>query len=390
MKITDLHIFEVDASARGNWLFVVIDTDSGIQGVGEASQSGNDELVGVCLRQLGERIEGADPTQPEVVWELTAGASDVFSGTSGRVGATAISAIDQAMWDIAGKAADLPAWSLLGGRRRERVRCYANLNRGTTDRSPEGFARQAQAAVAAGFRAVKATPFDEVRAAHQDRDGLWSDVEKGLARLRATREAIGGDIDLLVDCHCRFDLPLALRVAEAVKPLDLFWFEEAVPRDQIQANAHITAHSGQITAGGESFFGRAEFERYVNQQAVHILMPDVKHAGGMTECRRIAHQAQVHQVSVAPHNPAGPVSTMAGVHVAATIPNFLILEWAFGEVPWRGDLLKPAEIVEDGYLTVPSTPGLGFELDAKVVATHVVTTGVEQGPPSMGASSPSP
>ncbi|MBT6629604.1 MAG: mandelate racemase/muconate lactonizing enzyme family protein, partial [Gemmatimonadetes bacterium] len=113
MKITDLHIYEVDASTRGNWLFVVIDTDSGIQGVGEASQSGNDELVRVCLRQLAERIEGADPTQPEVVWELTAGASDVFSGKSGRVGATAMSAIDQAMWDIAGKAADLPAWRLL-------------------------------------------------------------------------------------------------------------------------------------------------------------------------------------------------------------------------------------------------------------------------------------
>jgi len=378
MKITDLHIYEVDASTRGNWLFVVIDTDSGIQGVGEASQSCNDELVRVCLRQLAERIEGADPTQPEVVWELTAGASDVFSGKSGRVGATAMSAIDQAMWDIAGKAADLPAWRLLGGRRRERVRCYANLNRGTTDRSPEGFARQAQAAVAAGFRAVKATPFDEVRAAHQDRDDLWPDVEKGLARLHATREAIGGDIDLLVDCHCRFDLPLALRVAEAVKPLDLFWFEEAVPRDQIKANAHITAHSGQITAGGESFFGRAEFERYVKEQAVHILMPDVKHAGGITECRRIAHQAQVHQISVAPHSPAGPVSTMAGVHVAATITNFLILEWAFGEVPWRGDLLKPAEMVEDGYLAVPSTPGLGFELDAKVVAKHAVATGVAQ------------
>ncbi|MDP7363137.1 MAG: mandelate racemase/muconate lactonizing enzyme family protein, partial [Candidatus Latescibacteria bacterium] len=243
-------------------------------------------------------------------------------------------------------------------------------NRGTTDRSPEGFAQAAVAAVEAGFRAVKATPFDEVRASHQDRDGLWQDVERGLARLRATREAIGGEIDLLVDCHCRFDLPLAMRVAEAVRPLDLFWFEEAIPRDQIDANAHITAHSGQTTAGGESFFGRAEFERYVTTGAVHILMPDVKHAGGITECRRIAHQAQIHQVSVAPHSPAGPVSTMAGVQVAATISNFLVLEWAFGEVPWRAELLQPAEIVEDGFIEVPDGPGLGFELDTDVVAAH--------------------
>ncbi|MBT3341868.1 MAG: mandelate racemase/muconate lactonizing enzyme family protein [Gemmatimonadetes bacterium] len=377
MKITNLRVWEVEASHRGNWLFVVIDTDVGIQGVGEASQSGNDELVRVCLRQLGERIEGLDPTQPEVVWERAAQASAVFSGSSGRVGATAVSAIDQAMWDIAGKAMDVPAWRLLGGRRRERVRCYANMNRGTRDRSPEGFAKVAEAAVKAGFRAVKATPFDEIRAGHQDRDGVWDDVEKGLARLRACREAIGGEVELLVDCHCRFDLPLAMRIAAAVRPLNLFWFEEPLPRDQIEANAHVTAHSGQTTAGGESFFGRAEFERYVTGRAVHILMPDVKHAGGITECRRIAHQAEIHQVHVAPHSPAGPVSTMAGVQVAATIPNFLILEWAFGEVDWRADLLRPVELVEDGYITVPDGAGLGFDLDADVVAAHAVEGSME-------------
>jgi len=182
---------------------------------------------------------------------------------------------------------------------------------------------------------------------------------------------------LLVDCHCRFDLPLAMRIAAAVRPLNLFWFEEPLPRDQIEANAHVTAHSGQTTAGGESFFGRAEFERYVTGRAVHILMPDVKHAGGITECRRIAHQAEIHQVHVAPHSPAGPVSTMAGVQVAATIPNFLILEWAFGEVDWRADLLRPVELVEDGYITVPDGAGLGFDLDADVVAAHAVEGSME-------------
>ena len=162
-----------------------------------------------------------------------------------------------------------------------------------------------------------------------------------------------------------------------MRPLNLFWFEEPLPRDQIEANAHVTAHSGQTTAGGESFFGRAEFERYVTGRAVHILMPDVKHAGGITECRRIAHQAEIHQVHVAPHSPAGPVSTMAGVQVAATIPNFLILEWAFGEVDWRADLLRPVELVEDGYITVPDGAGLGFDLDADVVAAHAVEGSME-------------
>ena len=371
MKITDLRIIDVAASSRGHWLFGLIDTDSGITGVGEASQSGNDLLTQAALRQLGEQIEGQDPTQPEVVWErMAGGGGDVFSGKSGRVGATAVSAIDQALWDIAGKALDVPVWRLLGGRRRQRIRCYANLNRGTQDRSPEGFARQAAAAVTAGFRAVKCTPFDEVRGGLADRDGVESDLDKGVARLQAAREAIGGDIELLVDCHCRFDLALTRKLIDKVKPLDLYWLEEPIPRDEVEAMAHITAHGGITTAGGESFFGRAGFRDYLRHRAVHIIMPDVKHAGGITELRRIAHVAELAQIPVAPHNPAGPVSTLAGVHAAATIRNFLILEWAFGEVPWRGDLVRPAEIVEDGFIAVPEGPGLGIELDEAVAAAH--------------------
>ncbi len=371
MKITGLRIVDVAASHRGHWLFVLVDTDAGITGVGEASQSGNDLLVRAALQQLGQQIEAQDPTQPEVIWgHMVGGGGDVFSGKSGRVGATAVSAIDQALWDIAGKALDVPVWRLLGGRRRERIRCYANLNRGTTDRSPEGFARQAAAAVKAGFRAVKCTPFDEVRGGLADRDGVESGLDQGVARLQATREAIGGDIELLVDCHCRFDAALTQRLVDKVRPLNLYWLEEPLPRDQVEAMAHITAHCGITTAGGESFFGRSGFRDFIARRAVHVIMPDVKHAGGITELRRIAHVAESAQIPVAPHNPAGPVSTLAGVHAAATISNFLILEWAFGEVPWRGELVRPAEIVEDGYIAVPDGAGLGIELDDVVAAAH--------------------
>ncbi len=379
MKVTGLRIVDVDASDRGHWLFVVVDTDAGITGLGEASQSGNDRLVQAALLQMGEQIEGQDPTQPEVVWDrLVGGGGSVFSGKSGRVGATAISAIDQALWDIAGKALDVPAWRLLGGRRRQRIRCYANLNRGTKDRSPEGFARQAAAAVAAGFRAVKCTPFDEVRGGLADRDGVESGLDQGVARLQAAREAIGGEIELLVDCHCRFDPPLAQKLVEKVKPLNLYWLEEPLPREQVEAMAHITAHCGITTAGGEPFFGRSGFHDYILRRAVHVIMPDVKHAGGITELRRIAQQAELEQIPVAPHNPAGPVSTMAGVHAAATIHNFLILEWAFGEVPWRGQLVRPAELVEDGYIAVPDGAGLGIELDEAVVAAHSIAAGTPE------------
>jgi len=372
VKITGLRLVEVAASPRGNWLFVLVDTDAGLSGLGEASQSGNDRLVGVALEQLGEQLVGQDPTQPEVLWEAMGRGHGAFSGGSGRVGATAVSAVDQALWDLAGKALGVPVWRLLGGRRRDRVRLYANLNRGTADRTPDGFSRAATAAVEAGFRAVKCTPFDEVNYRHFDRDGVEADVDRGVARLAAARRAVGPDIELLVDCHCRFDLALTFRIADKVRDLNLFWFEEPVPRDQVDALCQISATSGLTIAGGEALFGRRGFWDYITRQAVHIVMPDVKHAGGITECRRIAALAETAQIPVAPHSPAGPVSTMAGVHLAATIQNFLILEYAFGEVPWRGELIRPAERVVDGYVEVPDTPGLGIELDEAVAAAHAL------------------
>ena len=372
MKITELELIELDASPRGNWIFVRVHTDAGLSGLGEASQSGNDGLVKAALQQMGERLKGEDPTAVEVLWEKMARAANIFSGDAGRVGATAISAVDQALWDLAGKALEVPVWRLWGGKRRDKVRLYANLNRGTRDRSPEGFAKAAGAAVEAGFRAVKCTPFDEVNSGNFARDGVERDIDLGVERLAAARREIGPDIELLVDCHCRFDLSWAMALARKVEDLNLYWLEEPVPRNQVEALREIKQSSGQRIAGGEAFFGREGFWDTVVGDAVHIIMPDVKHAGGLTECRRIAALAEMRQIAVAPHSPAGPVSTMAGVHLAASISNFLVLEFAFGEVDWRASLIRPAEKVVDGFVEVPETPGLGFELDEAVAAAHRV------------------
>ncbi len=370
MQITGLEIHQVDASPRGNWIFVQLHTDAGLSGLGEASQSGNDGLVVAALQQLGEKLQGADPTQVEVLWEQMARGGGIFSGDAGRIGATALSAVDQALWDLAGKALDVPCWMLMGGKRRDRVRVYANLNRGTRDRSPQGFADAARRAVDAGFSAVKSTPFDEVHWRRMDRPGIAADAGIGVERLEKTRAAIGDEIELLVDCHQRFDLALAFAVAEQVKPLDLYWFEEPVPRDNIDALRQLRLHAGHTIAGGEEQVGREGFWDYIAAGAVDVLMPDVKHAGGITECRRIAALAEAAQMPIAPHSPAGPVSTMAGVHLAATVANFTVLEFAFGEVDWRGGLIRPAEEIVDGYITVPDAPGLGIELDAAVLAAH--------------------
>jgi galactonate dehydratase len=372
LKLTQLEIIQVAASRRGDWIFIRLHTDAGITGLGEASQSGNDRLVVAALKDLGEGLVGQDATQVEVLWEKMVHATHIFSGDAGRVGGTAISAIDQALWDINGKALKVPVWRLLGGKHRDKVRLYANLNRGTKDRSPAGFAATATRAVEAGFKAVKCTPFDEIHHSNLARDGVERDVDMGVERLAQARQAIGPDIELLVDCHCRFDLALALQVAQQVKPLKLSWFEEPVPSDQIAALQEICQRSGQRIAGGEALFGRRGFWDTLLQRAVHVIMPDVKHAGGLTECKRIAALAQMLQIPVAPHSPAGPISTMAGVHLSAAIPNFLILEYAFGEVEWRGQLTQPAERLEDGFMPVPDTPGLGLELDEAVAAVHRV------------------
>lgn len=376
MKITGVRVLEIEASRRGSWILVEVRTDSGLTGIGEASQSGNDRLVRESLLQLGERLAGADPTQPEVIWERLTRSSDIFADGAGRVAATAVSAVDQALWDIAGKALEVPVWRLLGGRRRERVRLYANLNRGTRDRSVEGFARAARAAVEAGFRAVKCTPFDEIRHDRLDRDGVEEDLDLGVARIAASREAVGPGVDLLVDCHCRFNLALARKAAEKVRGLDLYWFEEPLPRDQVGEMRSLRESSGLTLAGGEGFFGREGFWEYLSQGAVDVIMPDVKHAGGISECRRIAALAETRNIPVAPHSPAGPVSTIAGVHLAASIRNFLILEYAFGEVPWREQLISPPERIEGGFMPLPEGPGLGVELNQEIVQEHLAWEGI--------------
>ena len=362
MKITRLRTSVVKVTKRGNWVFVRVDTDEGIMGIGEASQSGNDALALAALRQMEDRLIGQDPLRIGTIWRHLARPAGVFSGRGGRAVQTALSAVEQALWDILGKALGAPVHMLLGGRLRDRIRLYANVNRGTWDRSPEGFAESARRAVAEGFTAVKCAPFDEVHRRDLDRADLRRSADAGLERLRAVRGAVGPEVDVLVDCHARFTPSLAQRMAKELEPLDLFWYEEPVPCTQLQALADVTALASMPVASGESLFGREGFWEMISTRAVDVLMPDVKHAGGIQECVRIASLAEVRELPVAPHNPAGPVSTAASVHLCAVLPNFLILEYAWGEVPWRSALIAPAENIVDGYLDVPTAPGLGIEL----------------------------
>ena len=369
MKIDHLEIFEVAASQRGNWIFVRLCTDAGLSGLGEASQSGDDAAAVAMLKRLGTLLEGEDPTLVETLWQQ---AADVPWIADGDVpAATARGAVDQALWDVAAQAQGRPLWRFLGGRgEHDAIRLYANLNRGTRDRSRGGFADAARRAVDAGFKAVKSTPFDEVHRSNQSSDEIVAAAEPGLDRLRATREAIGPDIELLVDCHQRFDLESALEIARRVEPLDLYWFEEPVPDSDVNALRQLVKESGQRIAGGEGLHEVDRFRAYMEGPAVHVLMPDVKQAAGLTPCRRVAAAAKEAGIPISPHNPSGPVSTMASVHLAPASDNFLCLEYAFGEVDWRQQLVRPPERITDGHIEVPEAPGLGIELDEAMLAAH--------------------
>ncbi len=364
MRISAVRPVGVSVNRRGDWIFLLVDTDEGLTGVGEASHSGNDAQLFGLTSELEAGLVGRDPTNINALRMLMQGQR------LGRVGATAWSAVEQACQDIRGQSLGQPLCNLLGGPIRDRVRLYANLNRHVEERTPAGFARAAVAAVAEGFTAVKLAPFDEVRASERSRSGRAAAWRKGLERVQALRAAVGPDVEIAVDCHSRFDVKEALAVARALEELDLFWLEEPVAVERLHDLSRLAARIGPPLATAESLFGVEAFGRVLQADAADVVMPDVKHAGGLQETLQIGNLAAAHNVAFAPHNPAGPVATAASVHVSACVRTFTILEFAWGEAAWRPALLNPPEEVEGGHLRVSRRPGLGHTLNPDLLQRY--------------------
>lgn len=364
MKIVGFEVHSVPVNHRGGWVFVEVHTDAGATGTGEASQSGNDVLCIAALRQMAESLVGQDPRRIEAHWQR------LSREVAGIVQATALSALEQALWDILGQSLGAPVYQLLGGAVRDTIPLYANINRGAKDRSPAHFAARARAAVAEGFRAVKLAPFDEVHVHRMDGRVLRRAAEPGLARVAAVREAVGPEVEVMVDCHSRFDPATAVQVCRELEALGVFWFEEAVARHPVSLLREVRSAVNLPIAAGEEFFGRGEFYELLTTHACDYVMPDVKHCGGIAEGRRIAALAETVGIAVTPHNPAGPVSTAAGLHLCAVLPNFFRLEFQWGEVDWRFRLVEPAETIVDGSFRLPTGPGLGLRLNRETLAAR--------------------
>ena len=370
LRVTGIELLPVRATSRTVWLIVRLRTDGGLEGLGEASDAfgfanttaEDTARMRAQLAAFFNLIDGRSPFEIESYRQR-----GEAMARQGLVAATAFSAIEQALWDLAGKALDVPSHVLLGGKVRNTLPVYANINRATSPRTPDGFAAAAKRAVADGFRAIKAAPWDGFPPPSSPENAVARAVDSGIAAAAAMREAVGAQIAITVDCHSFFDVERAVRVAERLEPYTLTWYEEPVAPEQVEDTLAIRRRIRQPMAGGETLFGLSGFAPLVRRRAVDTIMPDVKHCGGLLELTRIAAMAADEGVTVAPHNPSGPVSTAASVQACAGMKNVNYLELQYGETDWRSDMLDPPERFVDGLIQVPDRPGFGISLREDVI-----------------------
>ncbi len=364
LRVEEMTLSFVRVSERTTWMFVHLRTNLGLSGLGECSVGRRSELP-----ELKEAFEAARGRSPFDI-EAYRAAGRELAATGGILEATAFSAIEQALWDLVGKAVDAPVHELTGGLLHQSLPAYANINRVTRERTPKGFAANARAAVEDGFAAIKAAPFDGFPALDAPATEVAAATDLGVACVEAIRAAVGPEVDLLIDCHSFFDVELAVDVARRLEPQSLAWYEEPVAPTDVAATKAIERAIRQRMAGGEFLFGIEGFGPLCRERAVDVIMPDVKHCGGLLEARKIAAVAELDGVAVSPHNPSGPVATAASAQLCAGLPNFEILEMQWGEAAWRGDLVEPPERFEEGSIAVPEGPGLGIELNAAVAREY--------------------
>ncbi|MFO1095517.1 MAG: galactonate dehydratase [Planctomycetaceae bacterium] len=352
MKITDILTFGTNIG-DGNHVFVKVITDEHLYGIGEAYRVGPDKAVEQTVHYLKDWLIGEDPTRIEHLWRIMYNGSR-FPG--GSMLNAAISGIELALWDVKGKAHGVPVYQLIGGRCRDRIRVY----RGIGGATPEDAAKDAVRAVQQGFTGVKMMPMppDSSRIP-------WGRVLRESAkRLEAVRMAVGDEVDIGLDPHAQIFEPVrALELAEAVRPYRPLFYEEPLRPENIQAMGNLHEKIGIPIATGEMLYTKYEFRDLIAARAADILQPDILLCGGLMEAKKIAAMAEAHCLTMAPHNPMGPISTAVSAHFAISTPNFLILEYQMdSEGPMRNLLLKPFPF-KDGHIEVPDTPGLGIELN---------------------------
>ena len=351
MKITDVKVLPID-----RYLFVQVHTDEGIVGLGESGAWGYLEASGEVVKSFREYLIGKDPLRIEHHWQV------LYRCTHFRGAAImgALSAVDIALWDIAGKHFGVPCYQLLGGKCRDKARVYGHVIGSTKEELLRGCVQ----VKAEGYTAVgHLTPFlDESRnvpyyKTHTDK------IQDAIQTVAAYREAVGDEVDLCIEIHRRLDPAEAIVLGRAIEPYRPFFYEDPIRPDNLDAMAEVAQKIAVPIATGERIHTIYEFEMLLTRNAVQYVRPDVCMAGGITHCKKIAALAEAHYVDVVPHNPLSPVSTAACVQLAACIPNFALQEYPRGEgEPPKSEIVSGTLTFEDGFLIIPDAPGIGVEL----------------------------
>ncbi|MEZ4660351.1 MAG: galactonate dehydratase [Caldilineaceae bacterium] len=372
MKITDLEVIRMQAHAEpsNNWLFVRIHTDDGISGLGEGSLQYKDAALAAEMENFGQYLRGKDPFQIEHIWTSL---HRRVTWTGGAVTMSAISAIDLALWDIKGKALGVPVYELLGGKVRDRVPLYANgwlsLERpsahGPLDAEVNWYADCAQEVVKRGFRCLKLYPFSgSPQVVTPER------MTRAINIVGAVRDAVGPDIEIAIDIRFRLNPWSARRAAQQLEPFNIAWLEEPILFDNADTMAAFARSVNVPVATGEQLYTRWEFRPLLEQNAVGIIQPDICHAGGISELKKIAALAETYYVTVAPHNSNGPISTIASLHLDMSINNCHMQELFLNSLPYYQEVLTNPLVIADGYGTPPDGPGWGTDLDEAVLAKY--------------------
>jgi galactonate dehydratase len=364
MRIVDVVTTVVGAPWR-ELTFVELVTDDGRRGVGEVRMVTKTDTLLACIGELGNRhVIGADPFDRETLaWSI----QRAEYGRPGEVTQSALAAFDLACWDLVGQALNVPVWMLLGGKVRDRVRAYAN-GWYQTARDPGALAEAAREVVDRGYTALKLDPFGngQLHLSPAER-------RRSVALVAAVRDAVGNDVEIMIEMHGRFSPAAAAEIAAELEPLEPAWLEEPVTFDTPTGLARVRGATHRPIATGERIHLLSDFRVLIEQGLVDVIQADLTHFGGFTGLRRLAAWAEAYELPLAPHNVCGPVGTAANVHFAIATPNHLILEH-FNDFadPWVGDLVDAAPAIDpvDGCFPLPTEPGLGVRLDHEACAEH--------------------
>jgi galactonate dehydratase len=362
MKVKAVRTFLVDSGSHKHWLFVKVEAHDGLYGWGECyTQLDRDRSVEVHVQQLGRYLVDRSPFD---IKHFTYMAYNDFAAKRGGMDLyCAVSGIEQALWDIVGKTAGLPVYNLLGGAFRTKIRVYANGWAGGDD--PDTVAEQARAVVAKGFTALKFDPFPGPWRAWIDR----KDEQRAVEQVKAVREAVGPDVEILVEVHRRLAPMHAIRVARLMEPYAPFWYEEPVSVRDLPGLVSAKRAIKLPVVTGEEIYTKTEFREVLDRRAADIINPDVCNCGGILELREIAAMAEPYHVAVSPHNyNSTTIGLAATLHAAAGMPNFLITEYFVNfEDAGRAIARSPVR-VENSYIALPTAPGLGIDLDEDALA----------------------